>query len=85
MSFVTIVKDTTNFVQLLIQEPFPLALSHFLGWLLEKCVSFLSFKWLLNLPLFPIFIPKLSTQVLQEGLNITNVDQSFEHLGFQFS
>ena len=82
MSFVTIVKDTTNFVQLLIQEPFPLALSHFLGWLLEKCVSFLSFKWLLNLPLFPIFIPKLSTQVLQEGLNITNVDQSFEHLGF---
>ena len=82
MSLVTIVKDTTNFVQFLIQEPFPLAVSHFLGWFLGKCVSILSFKWLINLPLFPIFIPKLSTQVIQEGLNLTSTDQSFEHLGF---
>nr|AID67814.1 hypothetical chloroplast RF1 [Chloropicon primus] len=82
MSLVTIVKDTTNYVQFLIQEPFPLAFTHVLGWLLSKCVSFLSFKWLINLPLFPIFIPKLSTQVIQEGLNLTSTDQSFENLGF---
>ena len=82
MSLVTLVKDTTDFVQFLMQEPFPLAATHFLGWLLSKCVSFLSFKWLINLPLFPIFIPKLSTQVIQEGLNLTSTDQSFENLGF---
>ena len=82
MSLVTLVKDTTNFVQFLIQEPFPLAISHFLAWFLGKCVSFLSFKWLINLPLFPIFIPKVSSQVIQEGLNLTSTDQSFENLGF---
>ena len=31
--------------------------------------------------LFPIFIPKLSTQVIQEGLT-QQADQSFENLGF---
>ena len=32
MSLVTFVKDTTDFVQFLTQEPYPLAISHFLGW-----------------------------------------------------
>ena len=82
MSLVTFVKDTTDFVQFLTQEPYPLAISHFLGWFFAKCGYLLSFKWLINLPLFPIFIPKLSTQVIQEGLNITSVDQSFDNLGF---
>ena len=82
MSLVTFVKDTTNFVQFLVQEPFPTAVSHFLTWFAGNCVSFLSFKWLINLPLFPIFIPKLSTQVIQEGLNLTSTGQSFENLGF---
>ena len=82
MSLVAIVKDTTDFVQFLIQEPFPLAVTHFFCWFLGKCVYFLSFKWLINLPLFPIFIPKLSTQVIQEGLNLTSTEQSFDNLGF---
>ena len=36
MSLVTLVKDTTDFVQFLMQEPFPLAATHFLGWLLKS-------------------------------------------------
>nr|YP_009646506.1 hypothetical chloroplast RF1 [Chloropicon maureeniae]QBX98228.1 hypothetical chloroplast RF1 [Chloropicon maureeniae] len=82
MSLVTFVKDTTNFVQLIGQEPFPLAFSHFVTWIAGKFFSIFSFKWLIDFPLFPIFIPKLSTQVIQEGLNINNANQPFESLGF---
>ena len=82
MSFVTMVKDTTEFVKFLGQEPFPEALSQFFSWCLENFLSFISFKWLVDIPLLPIFMPRLSTQVIEEGINIGTSEQSVGTLGF---
>ncbi len=83
MSFSTLIKDATSFLQLLFNEPTSMALGQLFNWFIERFGYLISLKWITSLPLFPIYIPKLTADVVREGLNLTNgSEQSFEDLSF---
>ena len=61
MSFSTLIKDATSFLQLLFNEPTSMALGQLFNWYIERFGYLISLKWITSLPLFPIYIPKLTT------------------------